>query len=61
MHHSYFLATMLNFRSLGHVVFDVVMLLTAIAFFFGGMNNLYRKGYITNYHQRWTIELDNWF
>lgn len=50
LHHDYFLATMLNFRSTQHFCFDIVLVITAMAFFFGAMNNLYRKGLIENYH-----------
>jgi len=61
LQHSYFLATMLNFRSLPHFIFDCVILCLSMMFFFGGMNILVSKGQIENYHQKWRFNLEEWF
>lgn len=59
--HSYFLSTMINFRSSWHFLFDLVILCMSIAFWFGGMNNLVKQGYIENYHTAWRIDINKWF
>ena len=57
LQHSYFLATMLNMRSLGHFVFDITCLMLSITLFFGAMNILVSKGQIANFHDSWKIDL----
>lgn len=53
LQHSYYYATIINFRSLPHFAFDMVLLFLATTFFFGGMSNLVAKGRMENYHQKW--------
>ena len=61
LQHSYFLATMLNFRSTPHFCCDVCMLLAAITFFFGGMQVLREKGKLGNYHEPWVVDGEYWY
>ena len=58
LQHSYFLATMLNLRSLAHFIFDVAALVLALILFLGGLDILVDKGYMDDYHQKWRINLN---
>ena len=61
LQYSYFLATITNFRSTPHFIFDCVALIMSITFWYGGLNCLRNKGYIDNYHDYWRIDLEKWF
>ena len=50
LQHSYYYATIINFRSLAHFIFDMCLLFAATTFFYGGMSTLVAKGQIQNYH-----------
>ena len=53
MYHSYFLATILNFRSMGHACCDACLIIISLLFFFGGMSALVEKQVIGDYHVTW--------
>ena len=55
LQHSYFLATILNFRGTMHFSFDVCLIIASLLFFFGAMTLLVNKGQVSNYHQGWVI------
>ena len=60
MYHSYFLATLLNFRSMGHIVCDFCLVILTMIFFFGGMSALVNKNVIEDYHKTWAIYKDDY-
>ena len=53
LQHDYFLATMLNFRSTAHFVFDTVMLILSIILFLASLDILVSKKQMENYHALW--------
>ena len=50
MQHSYFLSTILNFRSTAHFCCDICLILTSMVFFFGALSTMVQKGRLDNYH-----------
>ena len=59
MYHSYFLATILNFRSLGHIICDACLIILSLILFFGGMSALAEKNIIGDYHSPWAYNKDD--
>ena len=53
LQHSYFLATMTNFRSTSHFIFDTVMFIMSVMFLLASLDILVNKGQMESYHSLW--------
>ena len=53
LQHSYFLATMTNFRSTSHFIFDAIIFIMSVMFLLASLDILVNKGQMENYHSLW--------